>query len=237
MNEEVTEQTENWEQVARAYEKVVIRNLLYEGMMDDLVQPLEGYDHIIDMGCGPGYLISKLLKLKTRKAVGVDFVEEMLQIARNEILDPDELKRTQLICAEVENVNLPEGTFDAVVSSNVLFNLKSPQPFLSNTYKFLKKGGRLVITSPHTKCNFNQLIADIRQDFKAQGNFEKNLQYIEIVEKVNRRFQGERSENEKAFMLFTNTEIERLLLETGFSKITYSDTTYAGHNFLVVADK
>lgn len=236
-NQPITDQKVNWHDIARAYERVVVRNAIYEKLNEELLSKLEGFQKIVDLGCGIGYLMNKLLEDPAREVVGVDFSEEMLEIAKNELLKDCDEKRWTIHQSDAAIIDLPSSSFDAAVSCNLIFNLPDPKRFLEKACELVKEGGVFVISSSIRGCDFDYLMKCIREDFKKKGLFEERLKYIEIVENVNKRFQGVNSEKEKSFSVFSIEEISNLLLESGFSEIIYQGSAYANQNFLAVAKK
>ena len=231
MSDEGTGQRHNWREIAQAYEQVVIRSSAYQGMMADMLAQLGDAQRVIDLGCGPGYLLSRLLEQADREVVGVELMAEMLELARESVIPAAHLGRAALICSPVETYRHDGELFDAVASSNLLFNLREPDALLGGALRLLRPGGRLVLTSASDESDFARLSREVREDFARRGVLDEKLPYIETVERVNRRFQGE----EDRFLRFSRDEIAQLLLDTGFREIVHSATTYGGQNFLVVA--
>lgn len=231
-----------WSDIARAYEKVIIRTSFYERMMQDILTYLDGHDFVVDMGCGVGYLIAKLLEDPARSAIGIDTNPHMLDIAQHEIVSPDNLSRALLVQSDVTTIDPsfvhPESV-DAVVSSNVLFNLQRPYDFLDTVHSLLRPGGVFVLTSARHNPNLDMMIQKTITEFEEKGIMtDKLASHINTVKQVNERFMGRNGALEKKFMTFENDEIERILLDfVGFDKILHSGHTYEGQNFLVVARK
>src|SRR3989344_2960085 len=88
-----------WSDIARAYEKVIVRTSFYESMISDLSTHVRG-NAVVDLGCGIGYLMNMLLEIPDRKTVGVDTNSYMLDIAKREIIRSEFLDRVELFHAD-----------------------------------------------------------------------------------------------------------------------------------------
>jgi demethylmenaquinone methyltransferase/2-methoxy-6-polyprenyl-1,4-benzoquinol methylase len=105
-----------------------------------VVDRLHAGEDVLDLGCGTGDL-ALLAADKGCRVVGLDFSEEMLEIARRRGL------HLEWIRAEASRIPLPDGRFDAIVSAFLLRNLYRSGAWdvtLTETGRLLKKGGRLI---------------------------------------------------------------------------------------------
>ena len=108
-----------------------------------LGQPLP--DHrVLDLGCGAGFdtLLAAQMVGPNGKVIGVDMTPQMIVKARNnaEILG---LTNVEFVLGEIEDLPLPDASFDLVISNGV-FNLCPDKPrVLSEVFQVLKPGGRL----------------------------------------------------------------------------------------------
>ncbi len=220
-----------WSDIATAYEKAVVRTTFYNDLMKKLIIRLKGRKRILDLGCGVGYLINELmLEDPSRTIVGVDANEYMLEIAREKVIENRFINNVTLIHGDANTFEYHE-KFDAVVSSNLMFNLKTPYTFLDNAYTNLKDGGRFVLTSARHNPDLSLAIETMKKEFKENGRFDELQKYISIAEEVNSSFMGE-------MKTFENDEIEKVLTDfVGFKKIVSSQRGYLGQNFIVAADK
>ncbi|HBC76812.1 MAG TPA: hypothetical protein DC017_18575 [Candidatus Wallbacteria bacterium] len=220
-----------WSDIATAYEKAVVRTSFYDNLMKKLMTQLKGRKKILDLGCGVGYLINELMKEDpSRTIVGVDANEYMLEIARKNVIEDRFSKKVTLIHGDAVTFEYHE-KFDAVVSSNLLFNLKTPYAFLDNAYANLKPGGRFVLTSAKRDPDLGLAIRTMKEEFKADGRFDSLEKYASVAEEVNSRFLGE-------MKTFSNAEIEKVLTDfIGFRKVVSNQNGYLDQNFVVAADK
>ncbi|SHH84667.1 Predicted methyltransferase, contains TPR repeat [Marivita hallyeonensis] len=114
-------------------------SLLYS-VLEDLNIPKNGTRRILDAGCGTG-LCAPFLRPYANEVFGVDLSVSMLEKAKSKSVY-DYLARTDLSVA----ATYPEGTFDMIVSSDVLVYVGALDTVFDNFQTILKPGGWLLIT-------------------------------------------------------------------------------------------
>lgn len=105
--------------------------------------PLEGRT-ILDVGCGSGYHMWRMVGEGAKMVVGIDPTELFLcqfEVVRK-LLGND--RRANLIPLGIEQMQ-PLAAFDTVFSMGVLYHRKSPLDHLSQLKAQLVKGGELVL--------------------------------------------------------------------------------------------
>jgi len=93
---------------------------------------------ICDIGCGKEFYFLKKVSALIKRGVGIDKEVENCQEGNIELKRADILKDIPL-----ENEN-----FDAVAMIAVLEHLEYPQEVLNESFRILKKGGKLILTTP-----------------------------------------------------------------------------------------
>jgi ubiquinone/menaquinone biosynthesis C-methylase UbiE len=101
---------------------------------------------VLDAGCGEGYL-SRLLAKIGAKVSAFDYADEMVRIA---------IERTDAslgIDYWVDNAetipNVPDSSFDLVVSNMVLVDLEKYEDAICEAFRVLRPGGRFLLTNVH----------------------------------------------------------------------------------------
>lgn len=99
---------------------------------------------ILDLGCGTGANLERLLRLNLPFAeyVGMDLTEEMLEIARRKAQGLTNVKFFQ---GDIHNLPFTEEEFDLVISTWVFEHLAQPERAAREALRVLKKGGRVVL--------------------------------------------------------------------------------------------
>ncbi len=99
--------------------------------------------NILDVGCGTG-LLGNEIKKKRNYVCGIDFSEPQLALA-SERLD-------NTIKADItKEIELFE-EFDMIVFADILEHLEDPTTCLKRFKKYLKDGGRIIISLPNVAC-------------------------------------------------------------------------------------
>lgn len=101
-------------------------------------QPID----VLDVGCGTGFLALELAALGHR-AAGVDFSEDMLQVARSKAASAGlDVTFEQ---ADAENLPYADRAFDLVIERHVVWTLPDPTGALIEWHRVLRTGGRLIL--------------------------------------------------------------------------------------------
>ena len=98
---------------------------------------------VLDAGCGTGYLSRKLHE-KGADVIGVDFSEEMIQIARNKSPDIDFRVDS---CSELRSIS--DRSMDMIVSNYVLMDVPDLDGTMNAFSRVLKIGGAAVLVFSH----------------------------------------------------------------------------------------
>lgn len=100
-----------------------------------------GEIRVLDAGTGPGFF-AILLAEAGYQVTAVDYTQEMLREAQKNAGALRE--RIQWMQMDVQALDFPDGTFDAIVTRNVTWNLEHPEKAYQEWYRVLKYGGILM---------------------------------------------------------------------------------------------
>lgn len=122
---------------------------------------LRGDEHIIDLGCGRGAVLLMVASLlPSGKATGIDVwkVNEQsgnaLSVTQQNAEREGVAGNVALHTADMQQLPFSDGSFDLVVSSLAIHNIRHPEgrkQALSEAARMLKPGGRLVIADFFTQ--------------------------------------------------------------------------------------
>ena len=100
---------------------------------------------VLDLGCGDGALARDLAARGAARVVGADPSLRMLALARERTGDP----RVGYVQAFAEDLALPDGRFDLVVSSLAFHYVADLGAVLGQVARWLRPGGDLVASMEH----------------------------------------------------------------------------------------
>ena len=115
---------------------------MYDEMVRRILQELAPGDNVLDVGTGTGEIPLRICHAVSRLEA-VDASREMIAVAR----DNAKLRGARNVTFSVHNsYNLPfrDGTFDAVIVSNLLHIVEHPADVLAEARRVLKTDGRLI---------------------------------------------------------------------------------------------
>jgi 2-polyprenyl-3-methyl-5-hydroxy-6-metoxy-1,4-benzoquinol methylase len=118
---------------------------------------------ILDAGCGNGYLISQLVD-RGLECFGVDPSETGITLARGSC------PAANFACFDltVDTGALILESFDIVTCIEVIEHVYAPRLLLSNLFRLLKPGGKLILTTPYHGYFKNLAIV-------TSGRFDRHL--------------------------------------------------------------
>lgn len=99
---------------------------------------------IADLGCAQGNTALMLAEMGY-KVFAVDIRNDFLEYSRLKY----EKGNIRYICANVENCGFRQEYFDVIIMGELIEHCAFPEHIISNTVKFLKKKGILIITTPN----------------------------------------------------------------------------------------
>ncbi len=98
-------------------------------------------DAALDVACGTGVLAAALSRAGAAKVVGLDFVPEMLAVARRKFAD----EPIEWVEGDATALPFDDGSFDVVSIGFGLRNIPAAERALSEFRRVLRPGGRLVV--------------------------------------------------------------------------------------------
>lgn len=132
---------------AAGYDKPALRFFpLTARRLVDLARLREG-EHILDAGTGTGLAAFAAAESVGRlgKVIGVDIGEEILNQALQK-LDLTVPSPIEFLLGDMEHLQFPGGSFDAVLSASSLFFLPDMASGLKEWKRVLKRGGRIAVS-------------------------------------------------------------------------------------------
>lgn len=115
-----------------------------EGLVAGLA-PQPG-ERVLDIGCGRGAALEPLARAvgSSGHALGIDLAPRMVELTGRDLAD---LPQVAVRVGDAANPGLPEGSFDLIASSLVLFFLHDPAVAVKTWVPMLVDGGRLGVAT------------------------------------------------------------------------------------------
>ena len=142
-------------------------------------------DHILDLGSGAGNdcFVARALVGETGKVTGLDFTDEML-IKANENVKKLGFTNVDFIKGDIEEMPLPNNIYDVVVSNCVLNLVPDKIKAFSQIMRVLKPGGHFCVSDVVIKGSLpEKLQKDAEMDAGCVSGAIEMAEYINIIEK------------------------------------------------------
>jgi SAM-dependent methyltransferase len=98
---------------------------------------------LLDLGCGLGFFLKAMASFASWEAYGREISPAAARYAR------DTLGLTRITCGRLEEVDLPQSSFDIITLWDVLDHILRPDPILSSCHALLREGGICFIRTPN----------------------------------------------------------------------------------------
>lgn len=188
--EAIQTQSDRADQFANSYEVLTAeayedcfkysRHRLHKLLEEYLPQHGAGL-RLLDAGCGTGHHIADLRK-RGYEVAGVDASKEMLEHAR--LNNPDSV----ILEADVDEIPLPDASFDIIISIEVLRHLPRSAKAVSEMARLLKPGGFCLVTAtPLLNLNAYALINKIAHTVKV-GDLAQHKQSFHTSARLRKEF-------------------------------------------------
>lgn len=124
---------------------------------------------VLDLGCGPGIYARRLLDLNSSlQLVGLDFSENMIQLAKNRVPE------AEFITGDIQTMSFPNQEFDGVFASFCVpyLNPADVEIMIGKLRKLLKQGGILYV-------GFLSLPMQIERTETSSNGFNMKMYYYD----------------------------------------------------------
>lgn len=115
---------------------------------------------VLEIGTGSGYLLAALEEVAPEATlVGIEYDPRLVELAKSKV------RRALVVEGNAETFEL-NGTFDLVVSSQVIEHLYQPEQMIRRAWEHLAPNGWLIITTPNLNCVAKKLLGNNWHGFR-----------------------------------------------------------------------
>jgi SAM-dependent methyltransferase len=139
---------------------------------------------LLDLGCGPGRLLGKLIENCYYDVFGIDISQNGLILARNR--GKHETKIPGFALGLLEYIPYRTGSFKTAILSGVYHHLEQPKIVLSEIARILQDHGKLIIADPYFPPPVRQLINVVLDIYPITG--DRRFYSPGKIEKLAERF-------------------------------------------------
>jgi methionine biosynthesis protein MetW len=128
----------------------------YDNFNEEIYKLIDCKSKVLDVGCSSGRLIGELKNKKGCYVVGIEKIQEMINIAKE--------KSDRIIEADLNEIcemPFPKNYFDVIIFGDVLEHLQDPERTLRYFYEYLSDSGYILVSIPNIAfitVRFNLLI-------------------------------------------------------------------------------
>lgn len=155
-------------------------NAELNNFIKDLLE-LQEHDTVLEIGFGPGLLLSQMAQITTKGFVeGIDFSEAMVAQAQKTNKHYISQKRVKIQKGNCHNLPYGQESFDKVCTSNTIYFWGNPKEIFTEIFRVVKPNGKLVIgfreadqmkTLPLSEDVFHFYTVDDVQTFLSNAGF------------------------------------------------------------------
>ena len=131
---------------------------------------------VIDLGCGPGLPITKVLVEEGLDVFGVDAAPSFVAAFQRN------LPGTPILCEAIQESSLFDRTFDAVLAWGLMFLLKAEDQrrLIERFAEILVPGGRLLFTSTALPAVWNDVMTGLESHSLGTTKYKRLLEEVGI---------------------------------------------------------
>ena len=143
---------QEYSKYAKVYDVAVKLLPVWKTWIKAVIPYIEG-DRVLEASFGTGYLLMQYAN--DYQTYGIDFNNEMVETARKNLSRKG--VKAPLQWANVEDLPFPENYFDTIVNTMSFTGYPNGEQAMSEFYRVLKAGGRLLIVDFDYPANRNRL--------------------------------------------------------------------------------
>jgi len=168
-NYDAFEMVEYWQRIIRE-KKDPYRTYVTDPALFNLFKTIPVPSHILDAGCGEGY-VSRWLAKQGHQVVGIDASSKMILSAEQASIGSE-----KYLVLDLTELSFKSNSFDAVVSNLVLMEIENLKKAVSEICRIINRGGKFIFQIIHPFYSFSTAK-------KLDPNFENYFHTTKITKK------------------------------------------------------
>ncbi|WP_339228061.1 methyltransferase domain-containing protein [Oceanobacillus sp. FSL K6-2867] len=100
---------------------------------------------VLDLGCGTGHFAAYCVENGAASVLGIDISRNMIEEAKKRNIH----QKIEYICSPIEDVDLPNKTFDIVISSLAVHYIENYSKLIQKINRVLNENGQFVFSTEH----------------------------------------------------------------------------------------
>jgi ubiquinone/menaquinone biosynthesis C-methylase UbiE len=193
-------------EISRAHgefcERVYGRNFCQHGMMsmeqlDEIIKQAEPLKDrkVLELGCGNGHITEYISDNTQWSILGIDIAENAISEAQSRTIEKREKLNFEV--KSMDNLDYEKESFDAVISIDTLYFVKSMEGTLEDMMRILRPDGSVYIfyhvppfeeeekrKSPERNSDLGQLLKKMGLSYRVKDFTNENRQHWELKRKV-----------------------------------------------------
>lgn len=150
---------------------------------------------LLDMGCGLGFFLKRIEAYSSWETYGCEISPAAVRYAHKTLgLD-------NVVCSRLEDINLPQNTFDLITIWDVIEHILRPDPLLRRCHSLLKEGGICFMRTPNISIQLPR--ARLK---KMLRGIQPGLIYLQARDHLHH---------------YSMSSIRKLLMRNGFSRVEF----------------
>lgn len=171
-----------WNFWADKYDKLWVQKYSLKPTRDYIIKVLTDIDNInknikiMDLGCGPGELISELTKkFSNIEVTGIDFSEKMLEISskRNPTAKHNKM--------DTANLCDLDGQYDIIICTHSLPYYKQPKSVFKQLHRLLKSDGKILVGFASGNSFYDKVILSFVKLTTGKANYPSDNDFRQLI--------------------------------------------------------
>ncbi|MFY0632081.1 MAG: class I SAM-dependent methyltransferase [Flavobacteriaceae bacterium] len=213
----------------KIYDSILLLSEHYQTILDIHYKFLKKYSNIIDLGCGTGNLILRLLG-DDKEITGVDMSEKSLSYLYSKI---KQHKNVQLIKGDITDLfQISKNSYDGVSSMISAHLVSNFEAHIKEAFRILKDGGTFILTARAYNENQEKIVDIVKRSLDKKGLLTSMRKDFDILcEKLLL------TANNRSQSLTSPSKAVKFFDEVGFNNITLIENNSDNVMYTIRANK